>query len=347
LSLVSCISIINLINFKEETYMKIMKTRRAAILSAVTLALGVASGQVLAQAWPNKTVSIIVPFGPGGTTDVLARAVANDLSKALGQSVIVEYKPGAGATIGAEFVAKAKPDGYTILMGAVHHTIATSTYKNLRYDFQKDLAPITTVALVPNVLVVNPNVPAKNVKELIALAKAEPNKYSYGSNGTGTGQHLIGAIFESMAAVQMLHVPYKGSAQLTTDLLGGQVPMSFDTITPVLQNVKSGKLRALAVTTAKRSSALPDVPSMDESGLKGFNMGTWFGMLAPAGTPAEIITKLNAEVVKILNVPEFRKKLEDLGAQPIADTPEQMARLIKDDTERYAKVVRDNKIDLN
>lgn len=321
-------------------------TRRSAILSATALMLSISSGEVLAQAFPTKTVSIVVPFGPGGTTDVLARAVANDLGKALGQSVIVEYKAGAGATIGAEFVSKAKPDGYTLLMGAVHHTIATSTYKNLRYDFQKDLTPVTTVALVPNILVLNPSVPAKNVKELIALAKAEPNKLSYGSNGAGTGQHLIGAMFASMADVQMLHVPYKGSAQLTTDLLGGQVLMSFDTITPVLQNVKSSKLRALAVTTIKRSSALPDVPTLDESGLKGFNLGTWFGLLAPAGTPADIVTKLNAEVVKIINAPDFRKKLEDIGAQPIGDTPAQMAKLIKDDTERFAKIVKDAKIAL-
>ena len=229
------------------------KARRSAIFSATALVLGIASlttNSAFAQAWPTKQVSIVVPFPSGGTTDVLARAVGVELSKAIGQPVIVENKPGAGATLGADFVSKAKPDGYTILMGAVHHTIATSVYKKLPYDFQKDLAPITTVALVPNVLVVNPNVPAKNVKELLDLAKAQPDKLTYGSNGNGTGQHLIGAQFESMGNVKILHVPYKGSAPLTTDLLGGQITMSFDTITPVLQNVKAGKLRALAVTTA-------------------------------------------------------------------------------------------------
>ncbi len=322
-------------------------TRRTAVFAASTLVLGLASlttNSAFAQAWPTKQVSIVVPFPSGGTTDVLARAVGVELSKAIGQPVIVENKPGAGATLGADFVSKAKPDGYTILMGAVHHTIATSVYKKLPYDFQKDLAPITTVALVPNVLVVNPNVPAKNVKELLDLAKAQPDKLTYGSNGNGTGQHLIGAQFESMGNVKILHVPYKGSAPLTTDLLGGQITMSFDTITPVLQNVKAGKLRALAVTTAKRSPALPDVPTLDESGLKGFNLGTWFGLLAPAATPADVVTRLNTEVVKIINSPEFRKKMDDIGAQPIGDTPAQMAKQIKDDTERFSKLVKDAKV---
>jgi tripartite-type tricarboxylate transporter receptor subunit TctC len=318
--------------------------RRSAILSATALMLCVAGGSAFAQAWPAKSVSIIVPFPSGGTTDVLARAVGVELSKAIGQPVIVENKPGAGATLGADFVSKAKPDGYTILMGAVHHTIATSVYKKLSYDFQKDLAPITTVALVPNVLVVNPNVPAKNVKELLVLAKTQPDKLTYGSNGNGTGQHLIGAQFESMGDVKILHVPYKGSAPLTTDLLGGQITMSFDTITPVLQNIKAGKLRALAVTTSKRSPALPDVPTLDESGLKGFNLGTWFGLLAPAATPKEVVSRLNAEVVKIVNAPDFRKKMDEIGAQPIGDTPAQMAMLIKDDTERFAKLVKDAKV---
>jgi tripartite-type tricarboxylate transporter receptor subunit TctC len=217
----------------------------------------------------------------------------------------------------------------------------------LPYDFQKDLAPITTVALVPNVLVVNPQVPAKNVKELLALAKADPGKLSYGSNGNGTGQHLIGAQFESMGAVNMLHVPYKGSGPLTTDLLGGQITMSFDTVTPVLQHIKGGKLRALAVTTAKRSPALPDVPTLDEEGLKGFNLGTWFGVLAPAATPKDIVARLNTEIVKIVNSPDFRKKMDEIGAQPIGDTSMQMARQIKDDTERFAKLVKDAKVSID
>ncbi len=324
-------------------------------LQATALALGLAGSSAMAQAastgsgpaWPNKTISLIVPFPAGGTTDVLARAVGLELSKSLGQPVIVESKPGAGSTLGADFVAKAKPDGYTLLMGAVHHTIASSVYKKLPYDFQKDLAPVTTVALVPNVLVVNPNVPAKNVRELLALAKADPGKLTYGSNGNGTGQHLIGAQFEGMGGVQLLHVPYKGSGPLTTDLLGGQITMSFDTITPVLPHIKAGKLRALAVTTATRSRALPEVPTLDESGLKGFNLGTWFGVLAPAATPRDIVVRLNAEIVKIINSPEFKKKMDDIGAEPIGNTPEQMAKQIKDDTERFAKLVKDAKVSID
>nr|WP_114973880.1 tripartite tricarboxylate transporter substrate binding protein [Rhodoferax ferrireducens] len=322
------------------------KLKFSTLLQAAALTLGLAGGSAMAQAWPSRPISLVVPFPAGGTTDVLARAVGQELSKSLGQPVIVESRPGAGATLGADYVAKAKPDGYTLLMGAVHHTIATSVYKKLAYDFQKDLAPITTVALVPNVLVVNPNVPAKHVKELLALAKADPGKLTYGSNGNGTGQHLIGAQFEGMGGVQLLHVPYKGSGPLTTDLLGGQISMSFDTITPVLPQIKAGKLRALAVTTATRSKALPDVPTLDESGLKGFNLGTWFGVLAPAATPRDIVSRLNTEIVKIINSPEFKKKMDDIGAEPIGNTPEQMAKQIKDDTERFAKLVKDAKVSI-
>ncbi|MEO7400055.1 MAG: tripartite tricarboxylate transporter substrate binding protein [Polaromonas sp.] len=320
----------------------------SSLLASVTaLALSAAASSAVAQsapAWPIKPVSLIVPFPAGGTTDVLARALGLELSKTLGQPVIVENKPGAGATLGADFVAKARPDGYTLLMGAVHHTIASSVYRKLPYDFQKDLAPVTTVALVPNVLVVNPNVPAKSVKELLALAKADPGKLSYGSNGNGTGQHLIGAQFEGMGGVQLLHVPYKGSGPLTVDLLGGQIAMSFDAITPVLSQIKSGKLRALGVTTLKRSPALPDVPTLDEAGLKGFDLGTWFGILAPAATPKEVVTRLNTEMVKIIHSAEFRRKMADIGAEPIGNTPEQMARQIKDDTERFARLVKDARV---
>ena len=316
--------------------------RPIAIGAGLTVCVSIA----LAQGYPNKVISLVVPFPPGGTTDVLARALTNDLAKSLGQPVIVENKPGAGATIGADYVAKAKPDGYTLLMGAVHHTIATSVYKKLPYDFQKDLTPVTMVALVPNVLVVNPQVPAKNVKELMAQAKAAPGKLTYGSNGTGTGQHLIGAQFEQMAGLTLVHVPYKGSGPLATDLLGGQINMSFDTITPVLQHVKSGKLRALAVTTNKRSPALPDVPTLDESGLKGFNLGTWFGVLAPAGTPPEVVARLNSEINKIMQSPDFKKRMDDIGAEPIGNSPAQMASQIKADTERFAKLVKDANVSL-
>ncbi|HWH84111.1 MAG TPA: tripartite tricarboxylate transporter substrate binding protein [Burkholderiaceae bacterium] len=317
---------------------------RRRLLKAVALAATLSAGAALAQAWPQKPISLIVPFPAGGTTDVLARALADKLTQSLGQAVIVESKPGAGATLGADYVAKSKPDGYTLLVGAVHHTIASSVYKKLPYDFQKDLAPITEIALVPNVLVVNAATPAKNVAELVAMLKAQPGKFNYGSNGNGTAQHLIGTQFENLTGTSIAHIPYKGSAPLATDLLGGQITMSFDTVTPVLQHIKSGKLRALAVTTATRSSALPDVPTLDEAGLKGFDIGTWFGVLAPAATPKEIVARLNAEMVKIIKSPDFRKRMEEIGAEPIGNSPEQMAAQIKGETEKFAKLVRDAKV---
>jgi len=318
-------------------------TRRHAI-HAVALAVALASGSAMAQIWPSKPISLIVPFPAGGTTDVLARALADKLTQSLGQTVIVESKPGAGATLGADYVAKAKPDGYTLLVGAVHHTIASSVYKKLPYDFQKDLAPITTIALVPNVLVVNASTPARNVAELVSMLKARPGAYNYGSNGNGTAQHLIGTQFENLTGTDMTHIPYKGSGPLATDLLGGQVAMSFDTVTPVLQHIKSGKLRALAVTTAKRSSALPDVPTLDEAGLKGFNIGTWFGVLAPAATPKDILARLNADMVKAIQSPEFRKRMDEIGAEPIGNSAEQMAQQIKGETEKFARLVKDAKV---
>ena len=314
--------------------MMTMKTRMAA----VALVLG--SGLAQAQAWPAKPITLVVPFPPGGTTDVLARALADCLTPALGQTVIVESKPGAGATLGADMVAKAKPDGHTLLVGAVHHTIASSVYKKLPYDFQKDFAPLTTIALVPNVLVVNAASPARSVAELVSLAKVAKPEFSYGSNGNGTAQHLIGTQFENLAGVNLLHIPYKGSGPLTTDLLGGQVTMSFDTITPVLPHIKAGKLRALAVTTAKRSSALPEVPTLAEAGLKGFDTGTWFGVLAPVATPKDITARLAAEMIKIIQSPDFRKRMDEIGAEPIGNSPEQMARQIKDETEKFARLVK-------
>ena len=311
----------------------------------MALGLGAAALAGAQTAWPTRPISLVVPFPAGGTTDVLARALAEKLSQSLGQPVVVESKPGAGATLGADYVAKARPDGYTLLMGAVHHTIATSVYKKLPYDFQKDLAPITLVAMVPNVLVVNAALtPAKNVAELVALAKAAPEKLAYGSNGNGTAQHLIGTQFQASTGTTLLHVPYKGSGPLTTDLLGGQVAMSFDTITPVLQHIKGGKLRPLAVTTAKRSSVLPDVPTLQEAGLKDFDIGTWFGVLAPAATPKDVVARLSAEMAKIVASPDFAQRMEAIGAEPIGGTPDQMAKRIDDETVKFAKLVKDGKV---
>jgi tripartite-type tricarboxylate transporter receptor subunit TctC len=322
-----------------------MRLTTTLALAACTLA--VCANTATAQDWPTKPVTLIVPFAPGGTTDVLARALGERLSQSLGQPVIVESKPGAGATLGADYVAKAKADGYTLLVGAVHHTIATSVYKKLPYDFQRDFAPITVVALVPNVLVVNASTPARNVADLVALAKASPTGLSFGSNGNGTAQHLIGMQFQNSTGVKLLHIPYKGSGPLTVDLLGGQISMSFDTITPVLQHIKSGKLRALAVTTAKRSSALPDVPTLEESGLKGFDIGTWFGILAPAATPRNIVAKLNTEMVKVIHSPEFRQRMAEIGAEPIGNSSAEMARQIKNETDKFAALVKAANVTIN
>ena len=314
-------------------------TRRTA-LQLAALALASVAGAAHAQAWPSKPVSLVVPFPAGGTTDVLARALAERLSPAIGQPVIVENKPGAGATIGADYVAKAKADGHTLLIGAVHHTIASSVYKKLPYDFQKGFEPVTVIAMVPNVLVVNARTPAKNVNELVALIKAKPAEASYGSNGNGTAQHLIGTQFQQQTGTRLQHIPYKGSGPLATDLLGGQILMSFDTITPVLPHIKAGKLRPLAVTTAKRSPALPDVPTLQEAGLKDFDIGTWFGVLAPAGTPKPVLDRLSAEATKIIQSPDFKKRMDDIGAQPVGNSPAEMAAQIRSETDKFSLLVK-------
>ncbi|TXI26220.1 MAG: tripartite tricarboxylate transporter substrate binding protein [Ottowia sp.] len=314
-------------------------TRRTA-LQLAALALASVAGAAHAQAWPSKPVSLVVPFPAGGTTDVLARALAERLSPAIGQPVIVENKPGAGATIGADYVAKAKADGHTLLIGAVHHTIASSVYKKLPYDFQKGFEPVTVIAMVPNVLVVNARTPAKNVNELVALIKAKPAEASYGSNGNGTAQHLIGTQFQQQTGTRLQHIPYKGSGPLATDLLGGQILMSFDTITPVLPHIKAGKLRPLAVTTAKRSPALPDVPTLQEAGLKDFDIGTWSGVLAPVGTPKPVLDRLSAEATKIIQSPDFRKRMDDIGAQPVGNSPAEMAAQIRSETDKFSLLVK-------
>jgi len=322
-----------------------LRRRAFAALAATTWML--ASGLASAQAWPDKPVTLVVPFPAGGTTDVLARALADRLQQALGQTVIVESKPGAGATLGADYVAKSKPDGYTLLVGAVHHTIATSVYRKLGYDFQKDFQPLTVIAMVPNVLTVAATSPARTVADLVAQGKAAKPELTFGSNGNGTAQHLIGMQFQAQTGTTLLHIPYKGSGPLTTDLLGGQVTMSFDTITPVLPHIRAGKLRALAVSTARRSSALPDVPTMAEAGLPGFDIGTWFGVLAPAATPRAVTTRLSEEMQKIIRSPEFKARMAEIGAEPVGNTPEQMARQIREETDKYARLVKEAKVTID
>jgi tripartite-type tricarboxylate transporter receptor subunit TctC len=297
-----------------------------------------------AAGYPSRPIKIVVPFAPGGTTDALARLLGQRLTQSWGQPVVVENKAGAGATVGADMVAKSAPDGYTLLMGATHHTIAQNVYNKVPYHFGRDFAPVTIVALVPNMVVVNANVPAKTIQEFIALAKSQPGKLNYGSAGAGTAHHLIGEMFKLKAGVDLVHVPYKGSSPAVADLLSGQVQLMFDTVTSGLPQVKAGKTRALAVTTAKRSSALPDVPSLSETVLPGFDVGTWFGILAPAATPPDITAKLNAEIVKIVSNPDVRKQLLEMGSEPVANTQAQMAAQIKSELEQFEALAKQIKL---
>ena len=309
------------------------------LIAAIALASIATLAQ--AQAWPSKPIKWVVPFAPGGTTDILARTVGEKLAVALGQPVIIENKPGAGGGVGAEYTAKAAPDGYTIMGGTIStHAINASLYKDLPYDPVKDFVAITLIARVPNMLVVNTAVPAKDVKELIALLKANPNKYSFASSGNGTSQHLSGELFKSMSGTEMQHIPYKGSPPALQDVMGGQVTMTFDNITTAWTLAKAGKLRALAVTTAKRSSIAPDVPTLAESGLPGFEVGSWQGVFAPAGTPPAIVKRLNAEIVKALNLPDVREKLGALGAEIVADSPEEFSALVKSEVVKWSDVVK-------
>ena len=294
-----------------------------------------------AQAWPAKPIKWVVPFAPGGTTDILARTVGEKLTLALGPPVIVENKPGAGGGVGADFTAKAAPDGYTIMGGTIStHAINASLYDKLPYDPVKDFVPITLLARVPNMLVVNPAIPAKNVPELIALLKANPNKFTFASSGNGTSQHLSGELFKTMAGVEMQHIPYKGSPPALQDVVGGQVTMTFDNITTALPLVKAGRLRALAVTTATRSAVAPEVPTLAESALPGFEVGSWQGVFAPAGTPSAIVKRLNTEIVKILNLPDVKEKLAGLGAEPVGNTSEEFGALVKSEVVKWADVVK-------
>jgi tripartite-type tricarboxylate transporter receptor subunit TctC len=292
-------------------------------------------------AYPTKPVRLVVPFPPGGTTDILARAVAQTLSEAWGQQVIVDNHPGAGGNNGSDLVAKAPHDGYTLLMGTVGtHAINPSLYAKMPYDHVKDFTPVILVAGVPNVLVVNPSVPAHSVEELIALAKANPGKLNFASSGNGTSIHLSGELFKTMTGTQITHVPYKGSAPALTDLMGGQVQLMFDNLPSSLAFIKAGKLRALAVTTSTRSAALPDVPTLAESGLPGFEASSWFGVLAPAGTPREIVVKLNGAIDAWLASAGAREKLAAQGAIAAGGPPDAFVRHIATETAKWAKVVK-------
>ena len=295
----------------------------------------------LAQVYPSKPIRIVAPFPPGGPADILSRIIGHKLSQSWGQQVIVDNRPGAGGNIGADLVAKAAPDGYTLLLGFVGtHAINASLYAKMPYDNVKDFEPVSQIAAVTIVLVVHPSVSASSIKELIALAKSKPGQLTFGSPGNGTPQHLAGQLFNTMAGVDMLHVPYKGAVPALTDLLGGQLSMIFSSMPPALPLVKTGKIRALGVTSATRSPATPAIPTITESGLPGYEVNNWYGILAPRGTPKEIVSKLNAEIVKILNMPDVKESLAVQGAEPVSGTPEQFAAYIKEETEKWAKIVK-------
>jgi tripartite-type tricarboxylate transporter receptor subunit TctC len=314
------------------------KLGRWCVLSVLAAATG-----AFAQAWPSKPVTLMVPFAPGGTTDIVARPFAQALSQEFGQTFVVENRAGAGGTLAAGIAARAPPDGYTLFVATVAHTMATSLYKQLPYDFEKDFVPITVLASVPNILVVNPSVPATSVQELIAYAKANPGKLSYGSAGNGSTEHLSAELFKSMAGVDMVHIPYKGGAPMMTDLVGGQIQLAIETSGSAVPHIQAGKVRALAVTTPTRSAAFPELPTLAESGLKGYDVTTWYAILAPKGTPGEITTKLYNAVVKILKTPDMKQRLEQFGAEPGGLSPEQFASFIKSETAKWSKVVKESK----
>lgn len=317
--------------------------RFAKLLVAVTTALTLVPLAAQAQAtdFPRGPVSLVVPFPAGGPTDAMARRLAEKLGERLGQQVVVENKGGAGGSIAAEAVARAKPDGQTLFFGTTGTmAINPSLYARLRYDPVKDFAPVSLMATTMNVLVVNPAVPATNLRELIKLAKAHPGTLTYGSAGNGSSNHLSGELFRSSADLQITHVPYKGSAAALVDLLGGRLTMMFDTIAQQTQNIAAGKVRALAVTGAKRSPLLPEVPTAQEAGLKGFDVTIWYGVLAPAGTPAPVIERLNREIVAVMSTEEMKKRMQADGAEAKPTTPAEFASLIKHDMAKWAPVVK-------
>ena len=314
-----------------------MSPRRIAFLAA---ALCVVSGIATAQVWPSRPVHYVVPFPPAGATDITARIMADKIGGPLGQPVIVENRPGAAGNVGTEFVAKAAPDGYTILQVTVAQSISQTLYKKLSYDLERDLAPVAMVALVPNVMEVNPSVPAKSVAEFIALAKSKPGKINFASSGSGTSIHMSAEMFMMLTGVKMVHVPYKGSGPALVDLIGGQVDVMFDNLTSSIGFIRSGKLRALAITSAARYPELPDLPTMQEAGVPGYEATAWFGILAPKGVPRNVAMRINGEVNKALAQPDVKEKLAQQGAVATPMTPEQFGAFIHNEVVKWGKVVK-------
>ena len=311
---------------------------RLALLSGV---LGITASTAMAQPYPNKPIKLIVPFAPGGFTDVVARILGQKLSVSLGQPFVIENKAGAGSTIGTDFVAKAAPDGYTLVMVSTTHVISPAIYPKLPYDPIKSFTPVGKLVDSAYVLLVNPKVPANNVAEFIALAKASPDKIHYASSGNGSSQHLMGGMFAAMAGVKMKHVPYKGSGGAANDLVAGVVESSFAGVPNAMAQVPAGRLKALAVTTSKRIPQLPDVPTMQEAGVPGYNASVWLGLLAPAGTPKEVVMKLNAEIAKVLSAADTKKELYAAGVETDISSPEALNALMVQELDRWGKVIKD------
>ena len=321
-----------------------MKKLLSIVCAATCLTLS--AGQALAQAYPTKPIKIIVPFGPGGFTDVVARILGVKLGESLGQSIVIENKPGAGSMIGTDQVAKSAPDGHTLLIVSSTHVISPWIYKNVPYDPIKSFTPVTKLVDSPYVLLTNPKVPAKNVQEFIALAKAQPDKIHYASSGNGSAQHLIGGLFASMTKTQLKHVPYRSSNLATTDVVAGVVESSFAGVPNALSQVPNGRLNALAVTSAKRIPQLPNVPTMQEAGVPGYDATIWLALLAPAGTPPHIVNKLNTEIAKIMNTTETNKAMFEAGVEVSLSTPEALTQLMTSEMSKWGKVVKEAGIKL-
>lgn len=314
-----------------------------ALLAASVLSLPAHA----ATAFPTKPIRIIVAYTPAGTTDILARAIGQKMSETWNQPVIIDNRAGAAGNIGTEVAARATPDGHTLLMGtAGTHGINVSLYRKLGWHPVNDFAPVSLSAMVPNIMVVNNALPVKNVREFVAHVKANPGKLSYGSPGNGSTAHLSMELFKSMTGSTIVHIPYKGSAGVLTDVMGGQIAVTIDNMPPYIPQVKAGKIRALAVSTGKRSSAMPDLPTIAEAGVPGYEAGAWFGLLAPAGTPKPIVAQLSAESARILKLPDISKRISELGAEPVGSTPEQFAELIKTEIAKWAKVIKDANVEL-
>ncbi len=313
----------------------------------VSVALALVTSLVVAQEYPAKTIRLVVPFPPGGVADNMARAYSQELQKSWGQSIVVDNRPGAGTTIAADNVAKSPADGYTIYLTNIGHSSSAAFYSKLPYDAEKDFAPVTILFDTPSILAATPSLPANNVKELIALAKAKPKEINFASAGNGTASHLFAENLKVMAGIDIVHIPYKGTAPALVDLMSGAVHVIFEPMGTMLPHIRSGKLKSLGITTAKRVQAAPDIPTIAESGLPGFDMSTWYGILVPAGTPPAVIKKLHGELVRITRLPEMKERLTAQGAESVANTPEQFSVIIKNDIQRWSMLIKRAGISLN